>query len=59
MPLAYRAPKTTAPAETIAAPAVVRERTAPPAIDMNKLERDLWRQMERRVRIERERRGRQ
>ena len=59
VPLAYRAPKTTAPAETIAAPAVVRERTASPAIDMNKLERDLWRQMERRVRIERERRGRQ
>jgi hypothetical protein len=59
VPLAYRAPKPPAPAETIAAPAVVRERTAPAAIDMNKLERDLWRQMERRVRIERERRGRQ
>ena len=57
--LAYRAPKATASAETIAAPAAVRERTAPVAIDMNKLERDLWRQMERRVRIERERRGRQ
>jgi hypothetical protein len=56
--LAYRAPKAVAPAETIAAPAVTRER-APPAIDMNRLERDLWRQMERRVRIERERRGRQ
>jgi hypothetical protein len=57
--LAYRAPKAAAPAETIAAPAVTREPAAPPAIDMNRLERDLWRQMERRVRIERERRGRQ
>ena len=57
--LAYRAPKVTAPAETIAAPAVARERAPPPAIDINRLERDLWRQMERRVRIERERRGRQ
>lgn len=57
--LAYRAPKAAAPAETIAAPAVTRERAPPPAFDMNRLERDLWRQMERRVRIERERRGRQ
>jgi hypothetical protein len=30
----------------------------PPAIDTERLARDVWRQLEKRVRIERERRGR-
>jgi hypothetical protein len=57
--LAYRASNSKAPTETIAPPPVTSERATAPAIDMYRLERDLWRQMERRVRIERERRGRQ
>jgi hypothetical protein len=56
--LAYRNPKTT----PVAAPAPPAhppvERPPPPPLDVERLSRDVWRQLEKRMRIERERHGR-
>jgi hypothetical protein len=58
MDLQYRPePRAAAPAVP-APPRAVAAQVAAPPVDIDRLGRDVWRQLERRLRVERERRGR-
>ncbi|WP_454778192.1 hypothetical protein [Georgenia muralis] len=57
-PLVHRSRPAVVDAPAAAAPAPPSAASAAPAVDMDRLDRELWHRFEKRMRIERERRGR-